>query len=30
VFQVQVARRMDAVPITRDYVKPWKDAHRPD
>jgi cyclopropane-fatty-acyl-phospholipid synthase len=30
VFQVQVARSMDAVPITRDYIKPWKDAHRPE
>jgi cyclopropane-fatty-acyl-phospholipid synthase len=28
VFQVQIARRMDAVPIVRDYIKPWKDAHR--
>ncbi len=30
VFQVQVARRMDAAPITRDYITPWKDAHRPN
>jgi cyclopropane-fatty-acyl-phospholipid synthase len=30
VFQVQVARRMDAAPLTRDYITLWKDAHRPD
>ena len=29
VFQVQIARRMDAAPLTRDYITPWKDAHRP-
>ena len=29
VFQLQLARRMDAVPLTRDYIEPWKDAHRP-
>jgi cyclopropane-fatty-acyl-phospholipid synthase len=28
VFQLQLARRMDAVPLTRDYIEPWKDAHR--
>ncbi len=28
VFQLQLARRMDAVPLTRDYIGPWKDAHR--
>jgi cyclopropane-fatty-acyl-phospholipid synthase len=29
VFQLQIARRMDAVPLARDYIEPWKDAHRP-
>ena len=28
VFQMQLARRMDATPLTRDYIEPWKDAHR--
>ena len=29
VFQLQLARRRDAVPLARDYIEPWKDAHRP-
>ena len=28
VFQLQLARRMDAAPPARDYVEPWKDTHR--
>ena len=28
VFQMQLARRMDAAPLARDYIEPWKDAHR--
>jgi cyclopropane-fatty-acyl-phospholipid synthase len=28
VFQLQMARRMDAVPLARDYIEPWKEAHR--
>ncbi len=27
VFQMQLARRQDAVPITRDYVTEWEHAH---
>ena len=29
VFQLQLARRMDAVPLARDYIEPWKEARRP-
>jgi cyclopropane-fatty-acyl-phospholipid synthase len=29
VFQVQLARRPDAVPLTRDYIAAWKERHRP-
>jgi cyclopropane-fatty-acyl-phospholipid synthase len=29
VFQMQLARQMDAAPLVRDYIEPWKDAHRP-
>jgi len=29
VFQLQLGRRMDAAPPARDYIEPWKDAHRP-
>jgi cyclopropane-fatty-acyl-phospholipid synthase len=28
VFQLQLARRRDAVPPTRDYIEQWKDAYR--
>ena len=28
VFQLQLSRRMDAVPLARDYIETWKDAHR--
>lgn len=28
VFQIQVAKRMDAVPLTRDYIAHWEHAHR--
>ena len=27
VFQIQLAKRVDAVPITRDYMAEWKAAH---
>ena len=27
VFQIQIAKRVDAVPITRDYIADWKVAH---
>jgi hypothetical protein len=27
VFQIQLAKRVDAVPIIRDYVAEWKAAH---
>jgi len=27
VFQIQLAKRVDAVPITRDYMAKWKAAH---
>ena len=27
VFQIQLAKRVDAVPITRDYMDEWKAAH---
>ena len=27
VFQVQIARSQDAVPLTRDYIAQWEDAH---
>ncbi len=27
VFQIQLAKRVDAVPITRDYMAEWKTAH---
>jgi cyclopropane-fatty-acyl-phospholipid synthase len=29
VFQLQLARRMDAVPLARDYIELWKSVHRP-
>jgi cyclopropane-fatty-acyl-phospholipid synthase len=29
VFQIQLARRIDAVPITRDYMIDWERAHQP-
>lgn len=29
VFQLQLALNMDAAPLSRDYIEPWKDAHRP-
>lgn len=30
VFQLQLARRMDAVPLARDYIELWKSSHRRD
>ena len=30
VFQMQLARDQEAVPLTRDYITAWEDAHRPD
>jgi len=27
VFQIQLARRRDAVPLTRDYITEWERAH---
>jgi len=27
VFQIQLAKRRDAVPLTRDYIARWEDAH---
>ncbi len=30
VFQMQLARDQTAVPLTRDYIAAWEDAHRPD
>ena len=32
VFQMQIARRQDAVPLVRDYITDWERAHdaRPD
>jgi cyclopropane-fatty-acyl-phospholipid synthase len=27
VFQMQLAKRQDAVPLTRDYVTDWERAH---
>lgn len=30
VFQMQLARDQEAVPLTRDYIAAWEDAHRPD
>ena len=27
VFQIQIARRQDAVPLTRDYIERWEDMH---
>lgn len=30
VFQMQLARDQEAVPLTRDYIGAWEDAHRPD
>ena len=27
VFQIQLARRQDAVPLTRDYITDWERAH---
>jgi cyclopropane-fatty-acyl-phospholipid synthase len=27
VFQMQLARRRDAVPLTRDYIAEWEGAH---
>lgn len=29
VFQIQLARRRDAVPLTRDYIADWEQRHRP-
>jgi cyclopropane-fatty-acyl-phospholipid synthase len=29
VFQIQIAKRVDAVPITRDYIVDWERAHTP-
>ncbi|MGE0256116.1 MAG: class I SAM-dependent methyltransferase [Alphaproteobacteria bacterium] len=29
VFQMQLARRQDAVPLTRDYITDWERAHTP-
>ena len=26
-FQIQLAKRQDAVPLTRDYIAEWEDAH---
>ena len=26
-FQIQLARRIDAVPLTRDYIHRWEQAH---
>jgi cyclopropane-fatty-acyl-phospholipid synthase len=26
-FQIQLARKQDAVPLTRDYIAQWEDAH---
>ncbi|MCY3829651.1 MAG: class I SAM-dependent methyltransferase, partial [Rhodospirillaceae bacterium] len=28
VFQIQIARRQDAVPLTRGYIERWEDRHR--
>ena len=28
VFQIQIARRRDAVPLTRGYIERWEDLHR--
>ena len=28
VFQIQIARRQDAVPLTRGYIERWEDLHR--
>jgi hypothetical protein len=28
VFQMQIARRQDAVPLIRDYVPDWEREHR--
>lgn len=30
VFQMQLARDQEAVPLVRDYITAWEDAHRPD
>ena len=27
VFQIQIARRIDAVPLTRDYIVDWERAN---
>jgi cyclopropane-fatty-acyl-phospholipid synthase len=29
VFQVQLAKKSDAVPLTRDYMMNWERAHTP-
>lgn len=29
VYQLQLSKRMDAVPFSRDYIEEWKTAHRP-
>ena len=26
-FQIQLARRQDAVPLTRDYIQEWESKH---
>jgi cyclopropane-fatty-acyl-phospholipid synthase len=30
VFQIQLAKRMDAVPLTRNYIGDWEQTHMPD
>jgi len=29
VFQIQLARQQDTVPLTRDYIADWERAQRP-
>ena len=29
VFQIQMSKKVDAVPLTRDYITDWERAHAP-